>query len=192
MEQRLNSELDLGALGIGMGIQYTPGATRLEIIQMFRLAAMRGCRFLRMYEVLAALNPDRVSRQSAKSSARPPSPAPRCKSSISTAAASPTRPNACPWWPAPVPEASMSPQRPIPISPDSQRSIPHCSIRGAGKARVGYDALQMPDTGEKLTKETLSITARRPCADGSAHIHEYPGHGRHRHCQPLGHDRQRR
>jgi hypothetical protein len=26
---------------IGMGIQYTPGATRLEVIDMFRLAAER-------------------------------------------------------------------------------------------------------------------------------------------------------
>ena len=41
MQQRLRHELDAGALGIGMGIQYTPGATRWEVIQMFRLAADR-------------------------------------------------------------------------------------------------------------------------------------------------------
>jgi N-acyl-D-aspartate/D-glutamate deacylase len=41
MQQRLREELDAGALGIGMGIQYTPGATRLEIIDMFRIAAER-------------------------------------------------------------------------------------------------------------------------------------------------------
>jgi N-acyl-D-aspartate/D-glutamate deacylase len=41
IEQRLNSELDAGALGVGMGIQYTPGATPSEIIAMFRLAAER-------------------------------------------------------------------------------------------------------------------------------------------------------
>lgn len=40
-EDRLRRELYAGALGIGMGIQYTPGATRLEVIQMFRLAAER-------------------------------------------------------------------------------------------------------------------------------------------------------
>ncbi len=39
IEARLRHELDAGALGIGMGIQYTPGATRLEVIKMFRLAA---------------------------------------------------------------------------------------------------------------------------------------------------------
>jgi N-acyl-D-aspartate/D-glutamate deacylase len=39
MENRLRQEIDAGALGIGMGIQYVPGATRIEVIDMFRLAA---------------------------------------------------------------------------------------------------------------------------------------------------------
>ncbi len=39
--ERLREELDAGGLAIGMGIQYTPGATRLEVIDMFRLAAER-------------------------------------------------------------------------------------------------------------------------------------------------------
>jgi len=42
MRHRLRTELDAGGLAIGMGIQYTPGATRLEVIDMFRLAAERG------------------------------------------------------------------------------------------------------------------------------------------------------
>jgi N-acyl-D-aspartate/D-glutamate deacylase len=41
IEQRLRSELDAGGLALGMGIQYVPGATRLEVIDMFRLAAER-------------------------------------------------------------------------------------------------------------------------------------------------------
>jgi len=41
IQQHLNQELDAGALGIGMGIQYVPGATRLEVIQMFQVAAER-------------------------------------------------------------------------------------------------------------------------------------------------------
>jgi N-acyl-D-aspartate/D-glutamate deacylase len=41
IEDRLRAELDAGALAVGMGIQYTPGATRLEVIRMFRLAAAR-------------------------------------------------------------------------------------------------------------------------------------------------------
>jgi N-acyl-D-aspartate/D-glutamate deacylase len=42
IRQRLRAQLDAGGLAIGMGIQYTPGATRLEVIDMFRLAAERG------------------------------------------------------------------------------------------------------------------------------------------------------
>ena len=41
IQQRLRDELDAGALGIGMGIEYTPGATRLEVIDMFRVATER-------------------------------------------------------------------------------------------------------------------------------------------------------
>ncbi|MGD1024703.1 MAG: amidohydrolase family protein [Candidatus Sulfotelmatobacter sp.] len=42
IQERLRGELDAGGLAVGMGIQYTPGATRLEVIDMFRLAAERG------------------------------------------------------------------------------------------------------------------------------------------------------
>lgn len=41
IQQRLREQIDAGGLGIGMGIQYTPGATRLEVIDMFRVAAER-------------------------------------------------------------------------------------------------------------------------------------------------------
>ena len=41
IQERLSQQLDAGALGIGMGIEYAPGATRLEVIDMFRLAAER-------------------------------------------------------------------------------------------------------------------------------------------------------
>ncbi|HEY2236898.1 MAG TPA: amidohydrolase family protein [Candidatus Angelobacter sp.] len=41
MKARLRHELDSGALGIGMGLQYTPGVTRWEVIEMFRLATER-------------------------------------------------------------------------------------------------------------------------------------------------------
>ena len=41
IKARLRAELNAGGLAIGMGIQYTPGATRLEVIDMFRLAAER-------------------------------------------------------------------------------------------------------------------------------------------------------
>jgi N-acyl-D-aspartate/D-glutamate deacylase len=41
IKARLRHELEAGALGVGMGIQYTPGVTRWEVIEMFRLAAER-------------------------------------------------------------------------------------------------------------------------------------------------------
>jgi N-acyl-D-aspartate/D-glutamate deacylase len=41
IQQRLRDQLDAGGLGIGMGIEYVPGATRLEVIDMFRVAAER-------------------------------------------------------------------------------------------------------------------------------------------------------
>jgi N-acyl-D-aspartate/D-glutamate deacylase len=41
MELLLQRQLDAGAVGIGMGIQYVPGATREEIIHIFRVAASR-------------------------------------------------------------------------------------------------------------------------------------------------------
>ena len=41
MKARLRHELEAGALAVGMGIQYTPGASRWEVIEMFRLAAQR-------------------------------------------------------------------------------------------------------------------------------------------------------
>lgn len=63
MQQRLRDQIDAGGLGIGMGIQYTPGASRTEIIEMFRVAAerdmpvfvhMRGDRVESVSEVIAA------------------------------------------------------------------------------------------------------------------------------------------
>lgn len=63
MQQRLREQIDAGGLGVGMGIQYTPGASRSEIIEMFRVAAerdmpvfvhMRGDRVESVSEVIAA------------------------------------------------------------------------------------------------------------------------------------------
>jgi N-acyl-D-aspartate/D-glutamate deacylase len=42
IKKQLRAELSAGGLAIGMGIQYTPGATRQEVIEMFRLAAAQG------------------------------------------------------------------------------------------------------------------------------------------------------
>jgi N-acyl-D-aspartate/D-glutamate deacylase len=39
IESRLEHELAAGAIGVGMGLQYTPGATRSEVIHTFEIAA---------------------------------------------------------------------------------------------------------------------------------------------------------
>jgi N-acyl-D-aspartate/D-glutamate deacylase len=39
MKRRVDAGLAAGALGVGMGLQYTPGATRFEVLEMFRAAA---------------------------------------------------------------------------------------------------------------------------------------------------------
>ena len=63
MQQRLREQISEGGLGVGMGIQYTPGASRTEVIDMFRVAAesnlpvfvhMRGDRVESVTEVIAA------------------------------------------------------------------------------------------------------------------------------------------
>ena len=41
IQQHLRDQIDAGALGVGMGIEYVPGASRLEVIDMFRVAAER-------------------------------------------------------------------------------------------------------------------------------------------------------
>jgi N-acyl-D-aspartate/D-glutamate deacylase len=39
IKELVRKGIEAGALGIGMGLAYTPGATRLEVIEMFRVAA---------------------------------------------------------------------------------------------------------------------------------------------------------
>ncbi|NIP60062.1 MAG: amidohydrolase, partial [Gemmatimonadetes bacterium] len=42
MERLARGALDAGAVGIGFGIMYVPGASREEVFRLFRLAAERG------------------------------------------------------------------------------------------------------------------------------------------------------
>jgi N-acyl-D-aspartate/D-glutamate deacylase len=39
MSQKVRAGLDQGALGVGYGLQYTPAASRLEVLEMFRVAS---------------------------------------------------------------------------------------------------------------------------------------------------------
>jgi N-acyl-D-aspartate/D-glutamate deacylase len=154
IENRLNSELDAGALGVGMGIQYTPGATRLEVIRMFRLAAMRGVpvfthvrSFGRLEpgssieaisEVIGAAAVSGASLQIVHINSSCIADAPECLSMIAGARA-----------------------RGLDVTTEAYPYIAgFTSINSAlfnpgwrEKLGVGYDALQLPDSGERLTKE---------------------------------------
>ncbi len=117
IQQRLRDELDAGALGIGMGIQYTPGATRLEVIDMFRVAAERK---LPVYTHMRSFG--RIEPGSAIESveevigAAAITGAPLHIVHINSTCL-PIRSNASRWSRERAPAASTSPPRPIPTSP---------------------------------------------------------------------------
>ena len=154
MEERLNSELDAGALGIGMGIQYTPGATHFEVIDMFRLAARRGVpvfthvrSFGRLEpgssieavsEVIGAAAVTGASLQIAHINSSCIADALECIAMVAGARA-----------------------RGLDVTTEAYPYIAgftniNSALFNPGwreKLGLGYDALQMPDTGERLTKE---------------------------------------
>jgi N-acyl-D-aspartate/D-glutamate deacylase len=154
IEDRLNSELDAGALGIGMGIQYTPGASHLEVIRMFRLAAQRGVpvfTHVRSFgriepgssieavsEVIGAAAVTGASLQIAHINSSCIADAPECLSMVAGARA-----------------------RGLDVTTEAYPYIAgftniNSALFNPGwreKLGVDYDALQLPDTGEKLTKE---------------------------------------
>jgi len=154
MLDRLGSELDAGALGIGMGIQYTPGATRLEVIQMFRLAAQRGVpvfthvrSFGRLEpgssieavsEVIGAAAVSGASLQIAHINSSCIADAPECLAMVAGARA-----------------------RGLDVTTEAYPYIAgfteiNSALFNPGwreKLGLDYDALRMPDTGERLTEE---------------------------------------
>ena len=154
IENRLHAELDAGALGIGMGIQYTPGATRLEVIRMFRLAAERrvpvfthvrsfgrlepGSSIEAVSEVIGAAAITGASLQIVHVNSSCLADAPICLSLIAGARARglDVTTEAYPY------EAGMTTINSALFDPGWRE-----------KLGVDYDALQLPDTGERLTKE---------------------------------------
>lgn len=154
MKKRLNSELDAGALGIGMGIAYTPGATRSEVIQMFRLAAERGVPVFThvrssgriepgssveaVSEVIAAAAITGASLQVVHINSSCMQDAPECLSMIAGARARglDVTTEGYPYI------AGMTYINSAVFNPGWQQRI-----------GISYDSLQLPDTGERLTKE---------------------------------------
>ena len=163
IESRLRAELDAGALGIGMGIQYTPGATRLEVIRMFRLAAERqvpvfthvrsfgrlepGSSIEAVSEVIGAAAITGASLQIVHVNSSCLADGPACLSLIGGARARglDVTTEAYPY------EAGMTTINSALFDPGWRE-----------KLGVDYSALQLPDTGERLTKERFETLHAAP------------------------------
>jgi N-acyl-D-aspartate/D-glutamate deacylase len=151
--ERLKQELAAGALGIGMGIQYTPGATRLEVIQIFRVAAEKhvpvfthvrsvgriepGSSIESISEVIGAAAMTGASLHIVHINSSCLKDSVECLAMVAGAR---TRglditTEAYPYT------AGMTDLTSALFNPGWQE-----------KLGIGYDALQLPDTGERLTK----------------------------------------
>jgi N-acyl-D-aspartate/D-glutamate deacylase len=163
IENRLGQELDAGALGIGMGIQYTPGATRFEVIQTFRLAAARrvpvfthvrsfgllepGSSIEAVSEVIGAAAISGASLHIVHVNSSCISVALECISLVAGARA-----------------------RGLDITTEAYPYIAGMTAINSAlfnpgwkeKLGIGYDALQLPDTGERLTKERFDVLHAEP------------------------------
>ena len=163
MEERLQQELDAGALGIGMGIQYAPGASRLEVIDMFRVAAARrvpvfthvrsfgrpepGSSIEAISEVIGAAAISGASLHIVHINSSCNKDGLECVSLVAGARA-----------------------RGLDITTEAYPYIAGMTAINSAlfnpgwkeKLGVDYDALQLPDTGEKLTKERFDVLHAAP------------------------------
>jgi N-acyl-D-aspartate/D-glutamate deacylase len=163
IEKRLNEELDAGALGIGMGIQYAPGATRLEVIDTFRLAAARrvpvfthvrsfgrlepGSGIEAISEVIGAAAISGASLHIVHINSSCNKDGLECISMVAGARA-----------------------RGLDVTTEAYPYIAGMTLINSAlfnpgwkeKLGVDYDALQLPDTGEKLTKERFEALHAAP------------------------------
>jgi N-acyl-D-aspartate/D-glutamate deacylase len=163
IEDRLRQELDAGALGLGMGLQYTPGATRFEVIQMFRLAASRhvpvfthvrsfgllepGSSIEAISEVIGAAAISGASLHVVHINSSCNSVGLECVSLVAGARA-----------------------RGLDITTEAYPYIAGMTAINSAlfnpgwkeKLGVDYNALQLPDTGERLTKERFDVLHAAP------------------------------
>ena len=163
LEKQLDNELDAGALGIGMGIQYTPGAARQEVIRTFRLAASRhvpvfthvrsfgrlepGSSIEAVEEVIGAAAVTGASLQIVHINSSCVKDGLECVAMVAGARA-----------------------RGLDITTEAYPYIAgmtaiNSALFNAGwreKLGVDYDALMLPDTGERLTKERFEVLHAAP------------------------------
>jgi N-acyl-D-aspartate/D-glutamate deacylase len=163
IEARLESELDAGALGIGMGVQYTPGATRLEVVRTFRIAARRhvpvfthvrsfgrlepGSSIEAVGEVIGAAASTGASLHIVHINSSCLQDAPDCLAMVAGARSQglDVTTEAYPYT------AGMTNINSALFNPGWRE-----------KLGVGYDALQLPDTGERLTQERFDVLHASP------------------------------
>src|SRR5271163_2202961 len=162
-QERLRAELDAGGLAVGMGIQYTPGATRLEVIDMFRLAAERrlpvythvrssgrvepGSSIEAISEVIGAAAISGASLHIVHINSSCTSVALECISLVAGARA-----------------------RGLDITTEAYPYIAGMTTINSAlfnpgwkeKLGVDYNALQLPDTGERLTQERFDVLHAEP------------------------------
>jgi N-acyl-D-aspartate/D-glutamate deacylase len=154
IQERLRTELDAGGLAVGMGLQYTPGASRLEVIDMFRVAAERklpvythvrsggrlepGSAIESISEVIGAAAISGASLHIVHINSSCTRDAMECLSMIEGARARglDVTTEAYPYI------AGMTAINSALFNPGWQE-----------KLGIGYDSLLLPDTGERLTKE---------------------------------------
>ncbi|HEY6182379.1 MAG TPA: amidohydrolase family protein [Terriglobales bacterium] len=154
IKDRLRHEIAAGALGIGMGIQYTPGATRSEIIQMFQFAAENkfpvfthvrsagkvepGSSIESVSEVIGAVAVTGASLHIVHINSSCGSVVPECMQMIAGARARglDVTTEAYPY------EAGMTAINSALFNPGWQE-----------KYDISYQNLMLPETGERLTKE---------------------------------------
>jgi len=153
MESWLQGQLDAGAVGIGMGIQYVPGATREEVIHIFRVAASRhvpvfthvrsagrkepGSSIESVEEVIGAAAVTGAALQIVHINSSCMTDAPECLNLVAGARARglDVTTEAYPYL------AGMTAVNSALFDPGWQE-----------KFGVSYDAVMLPNTGERLTK----------------------------------------
>jgi N-acyl-D-aspartate/D-glutamate deacylase len=163
IEARLRGELAAGAIGVGMGIQYTPGATRLEVIRTFRIAAEHrvpvfthvrsfgriepGSSIEAVSEVIGAAAVTGAALHIVHINSSCLSDAPECLAMVAGARA-----------------------RGLDVTTEAYPYVAGMTMINSAlfnpgwreKLGVDYGALQLPDTGERLTKERFDALHASP------------------------------
>ena len=192
MRERLRAELDAGGLAIGMGIQYTPGATRLEIIDVFRLAAERrvpvythmrsagriepGSAIEATSEVIGAAAITGASLHIVHINSTCARDAMECLSMVEGARARglDVTTEAYPYT------AGMTTINSALFNPGWRE-----------KFGIGYSDLVLPETGEHLTKERFDELHNSSTSHLGIALLQYAGDGGQSDPSSAGHDRQR-